>query len=271
MAKPSAVVLALVALVALTGSARGQEPAAGREASPSEDGTPEPERSPDPPERRPAERSHTLGEDLRRLVSPESALVLGVGGALVFVAASQDHELSRRLAASAVGDRIFEAGDVLGTWLQAGGSVATYAVGKVAGKPALAHLGVDLVRAQALNGVLTFALKVAVQRTRPDGGRHSFPSGHASASFASATVLGRRLGVKAGLPAFLLATYVAVSRVQEKKHFPSDVVFGAALGVTVGRAVTAAHARRGVSLEPIVGLDGGLGLAVRVAWGPGRK
>ncbi len=193
--------------------------------------------------------------------------MLGVGGALALAVSSKDLELTRSLTASAAGDRVFEAGDLLGEgWLMGGSALATYALGRIAGKPGVAHLGVDLVRAQALNGVLTFSLKVALQRTRPDGGRHSFPSGHASATFATATVLGRRLGVKAGLPAFALATYVAVSRVQENKHFPSDVVFGAALGIACGRAVTAAHGRRAVTLVPLAAPDGGLGLAVRAEW-----
>lgn len=169
-------------------------------------------------------------------------------------------------------DRFFEVGEILGgAWVQAGGAAATYVVGAAARKPALAHLGQDLVRAQARNGLMTHALKLTVRRTRPDGGRYSFPSGHASGSFASAAVLGRHLGPKVGLPAFALATYVAVSRVQEGRHFPSDVILGAAIGVLAGRTVTAAHGRRSLTLEPIASPDCGVGLAVTIVWGAGRK
>jgi hypothetical protein len=84
---------------------------------------------------------------------------------------------------------------------------------------------------------LTQAVKMSVNRTRPDGAE-LIPSGHTSTTFASATVLQRRFGWKAGLPAYGFATYVAASRVQVKRHFLSDVAFGAALGIVVGRSVT---------------------------------
>jgi membrane-associated phospholipid phosphatase len=67
-----------------------------------------------------------------------------------------------------------------------------------------------------------------------------------------------------------VATYVAASRVQDQRHFPSDVIFGAALGIAVGRALDAAHSR-GLVLEPMVTDGGGLGLSVTVVWGAGRK
>jgi len=40
------------------------------------------------------------------------------------------------------------------------------------------------------------------------------------------------------VPTYLVASYVALSRLHENVHFLSDVVFGAALGTVVGRTVT---------------------------------
>ena len=57
-------------------------------------------------------------------------------------------------------------------------------------------------------------------------------------SFASATVLQRHFGWKVGLPAYAVASYVAASRVEMKRHYLSDVAFGAALGIVAGRSVT---------------------------------
>jgi len=86
-------------------------------------------------------------------------------------------------------------------------------------------------------GSMTAALKFALRRSRPDGSsRFSFPSGHAAGSFALATVSSHYYGAKAGVPLYALATLVGLSRVTSGKHFPSDVVAGAAIGYISARA-----------------------------------
>ena len=133
-------------------------------------------------------------------------------------------------------DRTFESGELLGSaLLQVGWAMATYAIGKAAGKPGLAALGRDLVRVQTLTQGVTQIIKYSVRRTRPDGSSNSsFPSGHTSGSFATATVLHCHYGWKAGVPAFSIASYIAASRLSENKHFLSDVAFGAAIGLPLG-------------------------------------
>ena len=58
--------------------------------------------------------------------------------------------------------------------------------------------------------------------------------GLGSAMTAVAGVLQKRHGWKAGIPAYLLATYVAVTRIKTQKHFASDVLAGATLGTLIG-------------------------------------
>lgn len=65
----------------------------------------------------------------------------------------------------------------------------------------------------------------------------SFPSGHATAAFAIATVMARRYGQHKWVPwvAYGVAGLISISRVPDMAHFPSDVFLGAALGYTITR------------------------------------
>ena len=107
----------------------------------------------------------------------------------------------------------------------------------------------------------TYAIKVATQRTRPNGDPRSFPSGHASTSFATAMVLQEHFGWKVGVPAFALAAYTGASRVAANQHWASDVVFGAAVGMASGRTVTIHLRDTRVSLAPLA-VPGGGGVLV---------
>lgn len=60
----------------------------------------------------------------------------------------------------------------------------------------------------------------------------SFPSGHASSAFTAAGLLAE--GSRAWPAWYLLATFVAASRVHVKIHHASDVVGGAVIGVVLG-------------------------------------
>jgi len=67
-------------------------------------------------------------------------------------------------------------------------------------------------------------------------GSFSFPSGHASTSFAMASVIGY-LFRRGAVPAFLIAVLVAFSRIYVGVHYPSDVLGGAFLGVVTGGGI----------------------------------
>ena len=86
-------------------------------------------------------------------------------------------------------------------------------------------------------------LKNVVARTRPYeviGGLtsligiqkdFSFPSGHTCASFACALVLYRILPKKYGVPAVILASLIAFSRLYVGVHYPTDVLGGMFVGI----------------------------------------
>jgi membrane-associated phospholipid phosphatase len=102
----------------------------------------------------------------------------------------------------------------------------------------------DMLDAAVINFGYTELVKVAVGRERPNQENNkSFPSGHTSNSFALAAVAERHYGWKIGVPAYLLAGLVGASRLEQDKHYLSDVVAGATLGYIVGRSVVRVNGR----------------------------
>lgn len=91
--------------------------------------------------------------------------------------------------------------------------------------------------AMLTNGIITFGMKRSFGRERPNGSCcQSFPSGHTSHSFTIAAIVHELYGNEVGILAYGLAVLVAVSRINDNKHYLSDVLFGAALGTTIGRS-----------------------------------
>lgn len=81
-------------------------------------------------------------------------------------------------------------------------------------------------------------LKNLVNRTRPfvaipdlilitkDPGDASFPSGHTAASFSVVVVMLMTMKKRYGIPAIILASLIALSRLYVGVHYPSDVLGG---------------------------------------------
>ena len=202
-----------------------------------------------------------LGRHFKRLPSLETAAILGVGGGLAAWVHSEDAEITQQWSRSPELDRVFEPGATLGAgWVQAGGALGAYLLGRRIHNAQLATLGGSLIRAQTINALLTQGLKVSVRRKRPDGTSFSFPSGHSSATFATATVLQRHLGWKIGAPAYAVAAFVGASRLQENRHYLSDVLFGAAVGIVSGRAATIGRGAATFSISPLAA-PGAVGVA----------
>lgn len=87
----------------------------------------------------------------------------------------------------------------------------------------------------------------------------SFPSGHAATAFAFSSVIAKRYEswlVK--LISYGFAVVVSMSRVNNNAHFVSDVCWGAAVGITVGRCLAEFH-DSGKPFDCQLSLNGGSG------------
>lgn len=199
-----------------------------------------------------------LGGDFRRLFSRQNIPLLQVAGIGALTFAPWDRTVQETRWGNGTVREVLEPGATVGGFVyQSAAALGTYAVGRATGKPRIAELGVDLVRAQIVSQSVTQAVKFATQRTRPDGTTLSFPSGHTSSAFATASVLRAHFGLKAGIPAYAMAAWVATSRVQMKRHHVSDVIVGASVGLLAGRSVTFGRGSNRFALSPMAVPGGG--------------
>ena len=208
---------------------------------------------PDPPKPGSFSRMfETTIDDFRRLPSQDTLMVLSIGGAIAAAGRSRDWDVTHGFSGTQLRSTFQPGATIGGARAQIAGALATYAVGRVTRNKRVAGVGTDLIRAQLVAQTITAGIKLAARRHRPDGDEFSFPSGHSSVTFATATVLQRNFGWKAGVPAYALASYVAASRVQMKRHFFSDVAFGAAIGIVAGRTVTIGRGPARFAVAPTV-------------------
>jgi hypothetical protein len=152
-------------------------------------------------------------------------------------------------------------------------SLGVFVGGRFSEAPRFRAMSYDLSVATVVNLGYTGALKAVINRERPDGSdEDSLPSGHTSNAFMLASVTSAHYGLRVGIPAYVAASVVGVSRLRNNVHWLSDVVAGATLGYIVGRTVVwqnnrpmnnERYAKRDMSVMPV--LDPGfLGVKLEV-------
>ena len=198
-----------------------------------------------------------IPRDFARLFTIENAIYTGAGGAAALLA----HQVDDDIVDSEWDDEpqaMYEPGQYLGDVLvNMAAGLTVYTVGRFTARPRLRAVGSGIFRSQVVSQALVQTIKPLVSRERPDGSNfHSFPSGHSATSFATATVLQNNLGWKWGVPAYAVATLTAASRVNRQRHYLSDVVFGATIGIVSARAVTVGRKDLKFALAPAVTHDG---------------
>ncbi len=122
-------------------------------------------------------------------------------------------------------DGVETSGDILATALPAAALISTL-VWKD-DQPATLQFAKTVVTTFGV----THVLKIVVNKPRPNGGDHAWPSGHTSSAFSGAAFLQIRHGWRVGIPAYLLAGYVGWTRVYVDAHDYWDFLGGAIIGV----------------------------------------
>ena len=201
-----------------------------------------------------------LPGDFKQMMSPQNWLVAGIGTAATVAVHPFDAQVATTTwpAGSA---SIMGPGAIVGSFeVQTAAALALYITGRANDSSKTARLGAALFRAQLVSQTTAQILKLASDRTRPDGTSLSFPSGHSASMFATATVLQSEFGWKAGAPAYAAAAWVAASLVEGNRHYLSDVIAGATLGILAGRSVTVGTGNTRFALGPMA-VPGGMGVS----------
>jgi acid phosphatase family membrane protein YuiD len=192
--------------------------------------------------------------------------------ALTGLAFSSDQSLRDRISDphDRLGRTLSDLGNGVGDGAIVYPSLIAVAVGgRLLGKPGIQKAGTRALESTLLAGAAALALKSIIGRQRPDLSGHnayvfrpfrvndiSLPSGHTAVAFALATSLARETGDQWTDAAFFAAaTLTAYSRMHDDKHWASDVVLGAGIGILSARFVHRFQARVAVS-------PGGVGMSL---------
>ncbi len=189
---------------------------------------------------------HLKGQDLKWAVP----LVFATG-----LAFGVDHDVARRVPSANTQKRASTLSNV-GAGTFAAIAVGQYLWGKKTDNPKLRETGFLSGEAAIDAFALSELVKGISQRQRPSDvntqGKFfesssplgsSFPSQHAAAAFAIATVIAQEYpGPATKLLAYGGASAIGAARILGNNHYTSDVLIGSALGYFVGREVYAAHA-----------------------------
>jgi membrane-associated phospholipid phosphatase len=151
-------------------------------------------------------------------------------------------------------------------------TVGLLAAGLATGRPQLTRAGGRLAASLALAGLTVQAGKYAFGRPRPEqsldadgyapfSGQVAMPSGHSAVAFALATSLSddiRRPWATVGL--YGMATAVAWSRVNDNRHWLTDVAAGALVGITSAKLASGRWRIFGIKAPSVVAAPTGMGL-----------
>jgi membrane-associated phospholipid phosphatase len=132
-------------------------------------------------------------------------------------------------------------------YLQHAPSISAFAlsIAGVKGKHDLRNQAALYIKSEALMLAMVYGLKYSVGEARPDTGqKNSFPSGHTAQAFTAATFLSKEYGDRSiwiSVGAYTSATVVGACRMLNNRHWISDVLVGAGIGIFSTEVVYRTH------------------------------
>lgn len=209
-----------------------------------------------------------IWKDTKNVVSSTEnvAILLLAGGASGYVRCDQDDGIANHFEGHHTFSRDFTiavgtAGNP-GTHFAAAG--AAYLYGLLKEDDQTRDVGYSLIEALSLTGLTTISLKLIAQDDSPNGELLAWPSGHTSSTVTVAAVLDEYYGPWVGLPLYALSGFVMYERMETGEHWASDLVFGAAIGYTIGKTV-ATRCKPTIfemDVQPYISGSGAIGVAL---------
>ena len=203
------------------------------------------------------------------LFSADNLVPVLVGAGVAGVSTTFEDELTDRVRGEF--EFLGDSGNVIGHPITAtAGVVTALLASRFTDNRRFRAFSYTMAQSYVLENVMTLTIKAAVSRTRPNGANdNSFASGHTAATFSFATVAGHYFGKKVAIPAFAAGVWVGAARIESGKHFLSDVIIGAVVGIIAGR--TAIRGTRTLFSEPHVQvvpqiLGDSVGVTLHVRW-----
>jgi hypothetical protein len=140
------------------------------------------------------------------------------------------------------------------------------------------HQTINIIVANAIMGGVVFTMKYTFKEERPDHSDNlSFPSGHTATGFTNATLLFYEFkdsNLWYASSGFLFATATGALRIANNKHYTSDVLTGAGIGMATGILVSYWNPFKSVTfgknkkttafIYPQIGNQIGMGALVRL-------
>lgn len=249
-------------------------------AAPSPGGTPSPARAGDSWWQQPLtgrSSGEIIKDDLRlfprelwksttdSLNVPTAIILTAAGGLSVISRGSWDHRVDHSMTenSKSIFDREGDFGSVAGNpWVHVSVALIAYGYGVQTKNDQVYGYSKSLLQALTLTNMTTAGLKLAANDHSPNGEDWAWPSGHTSSTAALAAVTWEYYGWPAGVPLYLLTGWVATSRLDDREHWLSDVIFGAALGSCIGHSVARGRTIEvgGFAVLPYVPPAGGAGI-----------